>query len=208
MALLRKNYVHLHLFVELVILYMANFNHYVDTIELDFWREFCQREGKLRSYVKGDYFLRAGETPRYFGFIVSGYFKYSVVDSCGEEHVTGFALSNNLAGDFYSAIHCDVSFNNLKAATNSTVLVVNAEKVRNMLDTHPETRLSMAEELFRMAHERYINHYRQSPKERYVALMHLCPDILQYITLKELASYLQITPTHLSRIRKEILYGE
>ncbi len=50
--------------------------------------------------------------------------------------------------------------------------------------------------------------YRQTSKERYVELLNHCPDIFQHITLKELASYLQITPTHLSRIRKEILSGK
>ncbi|TGX96558.1 Crp/Fnr family transcriptional regulator, partial [Bacteroides muris (ex Afrizal et al. 2022)] len=33
-------------------------------------------------------------------------------------------------------------------------------------------------------------------------------DLLQDITLKDLASYLQITPTYLSRIRKEITFGK
>ncbi len=58
---------------------MANFNTYMDKIDVVFWRELCQREGKLRHYAKGDFFLRAGEVPKYFGFIESGYFKYSVI---------------------------------------------------------------------------------------------------------------------------------
>lgn len=73
---------------------------------------------------------------------------------------------------------------------------------------YPDIRRIMTEELFRMAHERYVNLYRHTSKERYVELLNHCPDILQHITLKELASYLQITPTHLSRIRKEILSGK
>ena len=187
---------------------MANFNHYVETIELDFWREFCQREGKLRTYDKGDFFLRAGQKPKYLGYIESGYFKYSVVDSCGEEHITGFALCHNLAGDFYSTVNNAAALNHLTAAVNSAVWVVDTQKVRLWLDLHPEHRQQLAEELFRMAHERYLNMYRQSPKERYVALIKRCPDIFPQVSLKELASYLQITPTHLSRIRKEILFGK
>lgn len=187
---------------------MANFNPFIDTIDISLWRELCQRAGKLCHYPKGAYFLHAGEVAKYFGFIESGQFNYSVIDSSGVEHITGFALCNNLAGDFYSIVHRKPALNNLKAAVNSSVWVIDNEKVRQYLDTHHEYGRLFAGELFRMAHERYINLYRQSPKERYIELLNRCPDILQQITLKEMASYLNITPTHLSRIRKEILSGK
>lgn len=187
---------------------MANFNTYMDKIDVGFWRELCQREGKLRHYAKGDFFLRAGEVPKYFGFIESGYFKYSVIDSLGNEQITGFALRGNLAGDFYSTIRKAPALSNLTTTTNSSVWVISTALAKRMLDLYPDIRRIMTEELFRMAHERYVNLYRHTSKERYVELLNHCPDILQHITLKELASYLQITPTHLSRIRKEILSGK
>ena len=64
-----------------------------------------------------------------------------------------------------------------------------------------------AEGLLRQTYNRFLNLYGQSPKERYLALVAQCPEILQQVSLKELASYLQITPTHLSRIRKEITFN-
>lgn len=187
---------------------MANFNRFIDKIDLDSLRELCLMQGKLRHYKKGEFFLRSGESPKYFGFIESGYFNYFVVDSLGNERITGFALCNTLAGDFYSSLHNVPSLNNLRATSASSVWVISVSEIRDFLDKHPDIRHVMAEELFRTAHERFINLYRQSPKERYVELLNRCPDILQNITLKELASYLQITPTHLSRIRKEILCGD
>lgn len=83
---------------------MASFNTYIDKIDLNLCREICQREGKLRHYDRGAYFLRVGETPKYFGFVESGCFKFTVADSSGKECITGFAPCNNLAGDFYSAV--------------------------------------------------------------------------------------------------------
>ena len=187
---------------------MANFNPYMERIDMDFWRDLCREEGVLRRYTKGDFFLREGEFARHFGFIESGCFKYTVVDSIGEERITGFAPCHNLAGDFYSAVRHAPALNNLIATTHSAVWVISSEKVRLWLDTHPDIKSSFAEEIFRMAHERYLNLYRKSPKERYLELLQRCPDILQQVTLRELASYLQITPTHLSRIRKELLHGK
>lgn len=187
---------------------MANFNPYIDKIDISVWCDLCRRNGTLRSYPKGAYFLRAGEIPEYFGFIESGCFKYSVIDTSGEEHITGFAPANALAGDFYGTVRNTIALNELQAATDSTVWVIDTCKVREWLDVHPEYRMVLAEELFRMTHERYLNLYLQSPKERYVELLKRCPEILQMVSLKELASYLKITPTHLSRIRKEMSFGK
>lgn len=184
---------------------MANFNSYIDTIDMEFWHNLCVKEGVLRHYSKGEFFLRAGEVPKYFGFIESGYFKYSVVDSQGNERITGFALCNNIAGDFYSSIHRVTALNNLIATTHSAVWVISTARVKEVLNEYPDLYRIIADELFRMSHERYINLYRQSPKERYIELINKCSDILRQITLKEMASYLQITPTHLSRLRKEFI---
>lgn len=171
---------------------------------MEFWRDFCRQSGELRHYPRGAYFLRSGETARYFGYVESGYFAYSAIDSEGNEHITGFALINNFAGDYYSSMRQRPAFNDLKAAVDSTVHVIDSATLRKAMSDYPDKRIHLAEELFRTAHQRYLNLYLQTPKERYVALLERCPDIFRHITLRELASYLQITPTHLSRIRKEL----
>jgi len=186
----------------------ANFNPYIDKIDLNFWRELCVKEGKLCHYKKGEYFLHRRETPKYFGFITSGAFKYTIIDTDGNEHITGLALCDTLAGDFYSSIRKESSLVTLQAITDSDVWVCSTNLFRQILKENIELRCVMAEELFRQTHDRYLNLYRQSPKERYWELIRCCPNILQDITLKELASYLQITPTYLSRIRKEITFGK
>lgn len=187
---------------------MVNFNPYIDKIDVNFWRELCTKEGKLCQYKKGDYFLHRGETPKYFGFITSGSFKYTIIDTDGNEHITGLALCDTLAGDFYSSIREKASSVTLQAITDSEVWVCSTNLFRQILKENMELRCIIAEELFRQTHDRYLNSYRQSPKERYLELIRRCPNILQEITLKDLASYLQITPTYLSRIRKEITFGK
>ena len=50
---------------------------------------------------------------------------------------------------------------------------------------------------------RYTNLYRYTPEERYEQLLEKYRDIIQLIPLKEIASYLKITPIHLSRLRRK-----
>ena len=51
---------------------MANFNPYIDKIDMDFWRELCAKEGKLCLYKKGDYFLHCGDITRNRGELLGG----------------------------------------------------------------------------------------------------------------------------------------
>lgn len=62
----------------------------------------------------------------------------------------------------------------------------------------------IAEQMFFQTYSRYADLYRLTPEERYKQLLKRSPYLFQLIPLKEIASYLKITPTHMSRIRKAI----
>jgi hypothetical protein len=44
-------------------------------------------------------------------------------------------------------------------------------------------------------------------KDRYLRLLHERPELIQNVSLKHIASYLGVTDTSLSRIRKEVAKG-
>ena len=92
------------------------------------------------------------------------------------------------------------------AATNVEVLVCDREIVYKIFNENRELHQLFSDSLFHNCYTEYLNTHRLSPKERYIALLKRCPDILQNISIKEIASYLNITPTYLSRIRKEITF--
>ena len=56
--------------------------------------------------------------------------------------------------------------------------------------------------LFDNTYDRYIDLRIKSAKERYMDLIYRHKDLLTMFSLKDIASFLNITPTHLSRIRK------
>ena len=51
---------------------------------------------------------------------------------------------------------------------------------------------------------RLLNLYRKSPRQRYLELCEQYPQIVDTVTLKDLSSFLLITPNHLSRIRRKL----
>ena len=47
-----------------------------NSIDIKVLREFCEREGKMVEYRKGEQLEREGDPARWFGFVAEGCFKY------------------------------------------------------------------------------------------------------------------------------------
>lgn len=62
-----------------------------------------------------------------------------------------------------------------------------------------------AEAAYNSLIDRYCSFLAGTPLERYKRLISMHPQIEQDVPQKEIAEYIQITPTHLSRIRRELL---
>ena len=74
---------------------MAQFNSYIDSLDLSAVIDFCRENGKLCHYKKGDYFVQQGSIARYAALVVSGYFKLATLNESGDEAVFNFAFPGN-----------------------------------------------------------------------------------------------------------------
>lgn len=187
---------------------MSIFDSYIDQIDTTFWHELCESQGRTFHYKKGDYFARAEKTSRHMGLVKQGYFKYTVTDTSGNEHISGFSFAGTFIGDYLSVTRKFPCTNDIVAVTDAEVLTIDCHTLNDALRTNIPRHLQIADALFHQAYNTYLDMHRLSPKERYMALLKCDPNILQNISLKELASYLNITPTHFSRIRKEITFNQ
>ena len=185
---------------------MGNFNSFIDKLDMEFWHEICAKNGKISHYKKGEFFVQRGDVIRYFGIVQKGYFKYVVTDSKGNEHITSLALPGKPVGDYLSTTQKIPCMTSIIAATNVEVLLCNCDILNKVFNEDQELHQLFSDSLFHNCYTEYLNTHRLSPKERYIALLKRCPDILQNISIKEIASFLNVTPTYLSRIRKEITF--
>ena len=53
-------------------------------------------------------------------------------------------------------------------------------------------------------YRRYLDMYRKTPKERYLDLLSKYPEVFNIVPIKDIASFLNVTPTYLSRIRRAL----
>ena len=183
----------------------SNFNTYYENIDHDFWRKLCVEQGVLRSYDKGDYFIERGQVGRYIGFVKSGTLKYVAYGADGSESVVGLEFAGEFVADFPFSLYGKKSRVSIVAVTPSEIYCISAREVGIRMKSDDELYRVVAETnvaLFDTTYNRYIDLHVKSVQERYNELIEKYEDIFLYFSLKDIASFLNITPTHLSRLRK------
>lgn len=184
---------------------MAQFNKYDGIIDLSAIKDFCREKGRLCRYAKEDVFIPQGAIGKYLGVVESGYFKYTTLTSAGNEAVVGFAFEGEIVADFYNSYNRRPSEITIKAGADASVSQINMTEARSVFDTFFNRNLSlMTGTLFNEIYSRYLELHRKTPTERYLDIITKYPQVLDAVSLRDIASYLLVTPVYLSRIRKKL----
>lgn len=184
----------------------SQFNSYIDNIDTDFWRDLCLSRGKLRHYGKGDEFLTAGTIGRYIGYIKFGALKYVCFSSDGTPHVTGLEFAGHFVCDFPGSLYREKSRCSIIATVPCEIYCVPASIISEMMQSDSRVKGVVDDttrQLFNTVYDRLIDLYSKTPQQRYDELISRDPDLFELFSLKDIASLLHITPTHLSRLRKK-----
>ena len=180
------------------------FNTYYENIDSDFWRNLCVEKGVLRQYGKGEMFAQEGQTAKYLGYIKTGSLKYVVYAPNGTEKVVGLEFAGEFVADFPFSLYGKKSRVSIVAVTPCEIYCISAREIGTLMKSDAELYRVIAESsmaIFDTIYNRYIDLYIKSAKERYDELVEKHEDIFSIFSLKDIASFLNITPTHLSRLR-------
>lgn len=137
----------------------------------------------------------------------SGYIRSYTFDQNGEEVTTNIFSAPCFVNDFLSFFKQQPTSENYQCLTNCKLWTMSYEKVQNCFHTYPEFRefgRMMLVTNYSILHDRMLGMIKDTAENRYLKLLKHNPDIFQNVPLKIIASYLGITDTSLSRIRKDI----
>ncbi len=184
----------------------------INSIDLQELYDFCKREGETVSYQKGERMECEGEPSRWFGFVTKGCFKYVTQGiSDDKEHITWFSFEGEYVGDYPSCLNGAPSQTAIEAMMPSSVLRVSGEQLMQLFSQNTRTmelRSIIGEHLLSQARARYLDFHRATPRERYDLLLHRCPGIVEHLPLHAIASFLNLTPQQLSRIRRVVTFED
>lgn len=158
-----------------------------------------------RTVGKNDFLLRQGEICKDLIFVQKGCLRlYYITD--GIEVSVWFSFQYSSAIEISSFISQKPSEYFLQAIEDSEILYLPKYELDKLYNSHPKMQEMMRkfwEDVVLNLIDRFTALQRDSAEERYQDLLGK-PDFLQTIPQKYLASFIGITPTSLSRIRKNI----
>lgn len=186
---------------------LERLNDFLRKVDLSVLHKYIAEHGEAVKYRRGDIICREGEVCPLIGIIKEGYFQYSVINSNGENCITGFSLEGDIVTDYIgSFLNGKPAFTSITAGCNSTVVQVRVKQARAFIsENHPQLISDVSSFLLAEAYRRYIDLHTKTAKERYIELSARCHGDLSMIPLQEIASYLSISRRQLQRIRESFV---
>jgi CRP-like cAMP-binding protein len=160
---------------------------------------------KIRTFHSQEILNASGKVTNDIYFINSGILRVFITDTSGTEHTTHFALENQFVSDYSSFITQNLSVSTLQAIEKTEIVVIPRKSIEwdyaHLTEGQKMGRL-IAEFYFIYPDTRIINQYARTPKQRYDAITEVFPNIHNRVPQYMIASYLGISPIHLSRLKK------
>jgi len=158
-----------------------------------------------KTFKRNETVSRTNAVPNEIFFINKGLIRVMITDNEGTEHTVHFALENQFISDYSNFMQKQPSFYNLQALEETQVVVLPRSAIewgyKNLQEGEKMGRL-IAEYYFIYQDNRIKNKFSRSPKQSYDNITDVFPNIHNRVPQHMIASYLGITPVHLSRLKK------
>lgn len=157
---------------------------------------------------KGEYLLKEGKINDDYFFMEKGFMRAFAHDTNGDDVTTNFYSSGQVVFEVFSFFNRVPSRENIIATEDCVGWVISYEQLNHLFHSMPQFRefgRSVLVKGFSSLKNRMLSHITETAEQRYETLLKTNPEIFQHAALKHIASYLGITDTSLSRIRKESL---
>ncbi|MBB4805778.1 CRP-like cAMP-binding protein [Chryseobacterium defluvii] len=159
-------------------------------------------------FQKGDFILEEGKTANEYYIIEKGLARSFVNDFNGNEVTTNFFVENEVVIEVSSLFQRIPTQENIVCITDCECWRFGFDTFQELFHKIPNLRewgrSWMSQQLFAYK-QRSVEMFTLSATKRYLNLLEQKPQVVQYAPLKQIASYLGVTDTSLSRIRKELV---
>jgi CRP-like cAMP-binding protein len=155
---------------------------------------------------RNEYFVKEGSAASFYYFMESGFARSYAVDLEGNDISTKFFSSMDIVIDWHSYFTKAKCKEDIQAITNCVTWRITYENFMKLFSIEAFRdvgRNRLVANYFELKNHS-VSIISDPAKDRYLNLLKTKPDIIHNVPLKQIATYLGITDTSLSRIRKEI----
>ena len=167
--------------------------------------ERIEATAKLRNVRKGSHLLSEGEVCSDFFLVVSGAFRLHYLRE-GVDTSVWFSFENNSSIELYSYLSGSPSEYFIECIEDGEVLVMAKQQVDSICESNERIKKLFGmfwQDVVQSLVKRLTDLQKYSPRERYIRLLE-DTDYLNRIPQKYLASYIGVTTTSLSRIKRNL----
>lgn len=159
---------------------------------------------RLKEIEKKTIVLHEGNICKEVFFVNKGLLRIYFIDKNGEEKTFHFAPKDTFATDYESLLKQIPSNYSIQALEDTQVVCMSLDMILwgyQHLRYGEKLGRILAENYFFLLSNKIQSIYTQTPLERYNNLTRIFPDIFRRVPQHYIASYLNITPVHLSRLK-------
>jgi len=163
---------------------------------------------KPKKLKKKQYLVQEGDIVRYDYFVNKGCLRTYTIDEKGLEHVVQFSIEDWWTGDMYSFLTQTPARYTIDALEDTELLCLEKNALEELYLRMPKFERffrHLLQNAFVSLQERISTNLSQTADERYCTFIDKYPLMEKRLPLKQIASYLGITPESLSRIRSSYL---
>lgn len=156
---------------------------------------------------KNTLLIQEGELENYSYFIFSGMARCWILNHKGEEQTFWFCKEGSFSLSNISFTLQERSTFNVQTITDCEIYRIDLEQAEKLYEAIPGLKAvfdNLTARLLNRILNRNIDLIKYTPEQYYLQMMAEYGNAFNYIPLKDIASYLGITPQALSRIRKRI----
>ena len=160
-----------------------------------------------RHLKRDEYFSEAGRIPREIGYIRSGILRVCYFNNKGTEITRYFVEENRLISDIHSMESKVPSTEYIQTVTDCEMIIFSENTLKLLSSTILDWDRILAkirEKALMEKVQKIAPMVAEDATSRYLMFMEMFPELANKVPLSYLASYLGITQSSLSRIRKQL----
>lgn len=162
---------------------------------------------KKVEFKKNEYLISEHKIANYYYFLESGFARSYAIDLAGNDITTKFYTASDIIIDWHSYFLKTPCREYIQATTSCVAWKISFDdfmKLFNIESFREVGRTRLVGNYFQLK-THTVSMIADQAKDRYINLMKHQPEVIHNVPLKHIATYLGVTDTSLSRIRKELV---
>ena len=165
---------------------------------------------RTKKYSKNNYFLKPSQICSIIGYIDKGLVRIFNINPLGIETTNWLVTDNELVTEILSFISQEPTQEYIQCIEETTIVYISYQDLQDLYKIIPQMHIYIKlinEDLLVDVKKYILSNIHLSAEEKYEQLFQVRPKLIQKAPLKYIASFLGMTDSTLSRVRRKMLIG-